>query len=80
MAQQQTPSTGRRMVGFKDSLGTALIGLGLMALLLPWGAETVAALEFVEGDRFGILTGMVFMLGIGTVIAGFAVYRLRDRR
>lgn len=79
MSEQTNQSSGQRMVGFKESLGTALVALGLMAFFMPWGAETVANLEFVSGERFGVLTVMTYMLGLGTLIAGFAVYRLRDR-
>lgn len=84
-ASKNTPPTAKeaqprsqRIVTFKDGLGTGIIALGILAFFLPWGAETVAGLEFVPGERFGILTGTVFMLGLGTILAGIAVYRLRD--
>lgn len=60
-------------VGAKESLGAGVIALGILALFLPWAANAIADLEFIQSEAFGILAGSVMVLGLFIIGAGVAV-------
>lgn len=60
-------------VGAKESLGAGIVGLGILALLLPWAANAIADLDFIKSEPFGILAGSVMVLGLFIMAAGVAV-------
>lgn len=62
-----------RTVGPKESMGAGVIALGILALFLPWAANAIADLDFIESEAFGILAGSVMVLGLFILVAGVAI-------
>ncbi|HXG39640.1 MAG TPA: hypothetical protein VNJ28_01745 [Candidatus Limnocylindrales bacterium] len=72
-SRESSVASQRATVGPKESLGAGIIGLGILALLLPWAANAIADLDFIQSEPFGILAGSVMVLGLFIIAAGVAV-------
>lgn len=67
-----TEYTGRT-VGPKEQAGVGVIALGILTLFLPWAANAIADLDFIDSEAFAILTGSVMVVGLFVVAAGIAI-------
>jgi len=66
-----------RYVTPKDGLGMAIVALGVLSLILPWGSSAVATA--VKGNAYAILIGTTYVFGLMTLLAGVAVLMLKTK-
>lgn len=67
-----------RTMGFAQTVGAGVIGLGILLLAMPWAASASAAFDFVASSDFSILTGAAYVIGIITILAGAALIFNRE--
>jgi len=73
MAPADTEVKEGLTVGPKEGLGAGIIGLGFLALIMPWASGQIATLDFIKSDAFAILTGAIYVIGILVMISGIVV-------
>lgn len=61
-----------KTVGLKESLGAAVIAIGVILVFLPGAAQGVAD-TIKNSTPYGILTGAVYVFAFFTIVAGLAV-------
>ena len=67
-----------RSMGFTQTVGAGIVGLGILLLVMPWAASATAAFDFVESSDFSVLTGAAYIIGIITIIAGAVLIANRE--
>jgi hypothetical protein len=70
--ENDVPPTTGPTVGTKEGIGAGVIGLGFLALILPWASNAIVD-STKQGDPYTILTGSVLVLGLFIVAAGLAI-------
>jgi hypothetical protein len=68
------PQKDTKYVTDKHGLSIGIITMGIFALFFPWGAQAVA--DLVGADRFAVLSGIVYVLGVVIILAGIGVLRM----
>ena len=67
-----------RTLGFTQTVGAGIIGLGILLLVMPWAASATAAFDFVASSDFSVLTGAAYIIGIIVILAGAVLVANRD--
>jgi hypothetical protein len=66
-----------RTVGPRESLAATIIGLGVLAIVLPLVVDSLPSVAGGMSPAF-ILSGMSVLIGIFVVIAGIVSFVVRD--
>ncbi len=66
-----------RTVGPRESLGAAIIALGILAIAMPFAVDSIPDIKSADHAAL-VLAGMSVLLGIFVVIAGLLSFRIRD--
>jgi hypothetical protein len=69
---------GASTVGFVGAMGGAVMGIGLLLLVMPWASQATADFDFVSGDNYNVLSGAAYILGLIAVAAGIVLMRYKD--
>lgn len=67
-----------RTMGFPQTVGAGIVGLGILLLVMPWAASATAAFDFVASSEFSVLTGAAFVIGIITILAGVVLVAYKE--
>jgi len=62
-----------KTVGPKEGLGFGIVGLGLLLAFLPSAAQSIADLDFISSEPFGITLGATYVIAGFVIIAGLVV-------
>jgi hypothetical protein len=66
-----------RTVGPRESLGAAIVALGILAIAMPFAVDSIPDIRSADQAAL-VLAGMSVLLGVFVVIAGLLSFRIRD--
>ena len=75
---RRADTAGSSTVGFVGAMGGAVLGIGLLLLVMPWAAQATADFDFVSGDNYNVLSGAAYILGLIAVGAGIVLLRYKE--